>query len=259
MLILCYGMPKSGSTLAFELVRGMLRSAGCEQETFINDERDEDELAAGGLGVRNYANLLTVEKIKNIMTSIGTGRKICVKTHSALPHGAFGRLEQLQADREIQVIASYRDPREICLSLMDAAKKAKKLGLDAFARQAALEQAQQGIERRIGEFRTWGALKGTLRLDYDTVAFLPEDAMGPIEAALDIKSDRAAAKHYAFNEAYTQKNKAKRGRYRSELSAKQNAEMLARFGEFIRRVCGEDDQKWFDECRAALLKPPESA
>ncbi len=79
MLILCYGMPKSGSTLAFEVVRGMLRSAGCEQETFINDERDEAELAAGGLGVRNYANLLTIEKIQSMMTATGPNRKICVK------------------------------------------------------------------------------------------------------------------------------------------------------------------------------------
>ncbi len=165
----------------------------------------------------------------------------------------------MQANREIRVIASYRDPREIFLSLMDAAKKAKKLGLNAFAGRAAQEQAQQGIERRIEEFRVWGALKGTLRLDYDTVAFLPEDAMGLIEAALDIKSDRAAAKHYAFNEAYTQKNKAKRARYRTEMSTEQNTEMLARFGDFIRRVCGQDDQSWFDECRAALLTSPGDA
>ena len=252
MLILCYGMPKSGSTLAFELVRGMLRNAGFEQETFINDKRDSTDINATGPGIRNFANNLTREKLGAMMAAIGTERKIAVKTHAAMPGGSFCWLEEEQRASRLQVVASYRDPREMCLSLLDASARARKKGNFTFGGKSDLRQVAQSVERRIRDFREWGALKGTLRLDYDTAAFLPHDAMERIEAKLGIAADRAAVKNYVFNEAFTQKNKARQGRYR-ELSAADNAELLARFDEFIRRVCGLDDQGWFDECRAGLL------
>jgi hypothetical protein len=252
MLILCYGMPKSGSTLAFELVRGVLQNAGHPQETFINDERDAGEMAKAGIGLRNFARGLTREKIEGMMTKIGPDRKIVVKTHSRMPAGSFSWLESLHDSGELRVIASYRDPREMCLSLLDAAVKAEKRGLSAFIEKVDLRNAAKGVERRIPHFREWGALKGTLRLDYDTVAFLPNDAIDRIERMLDVVSDREAAKHYTFNLAYTQKNKGKPGRYR-ELNEEQNAELMERFSEFMNRVCTLDDQRWFDERRAGLI------
>jgi hypothetical protein len=252
MLILCYGMPKSGSTLAFELVRGVLQNAGYPQETFINDERDASEIAKAGLGLRNFARGLTKEKIEGMIATIGPDRKIVVKTHSRLPAGSFGWLESLYDAGQLRVIASYRDPREMCLSLLDASVKAGKRGLNAFIEKTDLRHAAKGVERRIPHFREWAALKGTLRLDYDTAAFLPNDAIDRIERMLEVVCDRAAARHYTFNEAYTQKNKGKPGRYR-ELDEEQNAELMERFSEFLHRVCNLDDQRWYDERRAGLL------
>jgi hypothetical protein len=252
MLILCYGMQKSGSTLAFELMRGVLQNAGHHQETFINEERDPEELAKAGPGKRNFARALTREKIERIMKKIGPDRKIAVKTHSRMPQGSFSWLEDLYDSGKLRVIASYRDPREMCLSLVDAATKAGKKGFTAFAEGTDLRAAAKSVERRIPHFREWGALKGTLRLDYDTAAFLPDNAIAEIERTLMVKCDYEAVKNYVFKEAYTQKNKAKPGRYR-ELDEKQNVELLERFEEFIRRVCDLNDQHWFDERRAGLV------
>ncbi|HVU22439.1 MAG TPA: hypothetical protein VHE09_17035 [Rhizomicrobium sp.] len=255
MLILCYGMPKSGSTLAFELVRGMLRNAGYPQEVFINDHRNADDLQGSGPGIRNFAKNLSDKKIADIAAEIGPNRKIAVKTHSAMPAGAFERMEDMQRRGDLLVVASYRDPREMCLSLLDAGRKITRDGANAFGGKADLDTAAQGVERRIRDFREWAAMKGTLRLDYDTVAFLPDDAMDKIEPVFGFTCDRAAVKQYAYKEAYTQKNKARRARYK-ELSPEQNAELMDRFGEFIRRVCDLDDQTWFDECRAEMMSAP---
>ena len=252
MLILCYGMPKSGSTLAFELVRGMLRDAGYPQDVFINDHRHADDLQGTGLGIRNFAKNLSEKKIAEIASEIGPDRKIAVKTHSAMPAGTFGLLEEMQQKGEIQIVASYRDPREMCLSLLDAARKNTRDGTNAFGGKADLETAAQGVERRIRDFREWASVKGALRLDYDTTAFLPDNAMDKIEPVFGFTCDRAAVKQYAYKEAYTQKNKARRARYK-ELSPEQNAELMDRFGDFIRRVCDLDDQSWFDECRAEMM------
>jgi len=252
MLVLCYGMPKSGSTLAFELVKGVLRSAGFEQENFVNDQTGEENLKTPGPGKRNFIRGVEKEKLAGIMARIGPNRKIAIKTHTDFPDELFGWFEEMQAKGELQIFASYRDPREMVLSLRDAAERAKKQGFDAFVENAEGRRVLRNVRNRLLEFRKWASVKGAARLDYDTVGFLPDEAINRIEKMLNVTSDREAAKHYAFHEAATQKNKAKRSRYR-ELSESENAEMLRRYGEFIDRVCEQDDQSWFDECRDAML------
>jgi len=253
MLILCYGMPKSGSTLAFELVKGTLNSAGFRQETFVNHARGLEDQDRNLPGLRNFVKNLDREVIQSVLDEIGPDRRIAVKTHSHFPEADFAWIEQQQQNGKLRIIASYRDPREMCLSLMDAAEKARERGLEAFGGIELMRRAQRNVRNRIVDFRRWAAIKGALRLSYDTVAFLPDEAIGQIEDYLQIKSDREAVKYYAFAEAPTQKNKAKRDRYK-ELSEAQNKEMLRRFGEYIRRVCEQDEQSWFDECRTAMLK-----
>jgi hypothetical protein len=254
MLVLCYGMPKSGSTLAFEIVKGMLSNAGFEQENFINDVAGAESLKAPGPNKRNFIGELSKERIVDVMATIGPNRRIAVKTHTNFPDDLFGWFEELQARGELQIIASYRDPREMCLSLMDAAERARKRDSDAFREVGAMRRAQRSVRNRIKQFRKWASVKGGVRIGYDTVAFLPEDAISHLETVFNLTCDHAAVKHYAFHEAGTQRNKAVPARYRNELNAEENAEMLSRFGEFISRVCDQDDQSWFDLCRRKMLK-----
>ncbi|HVU22437.1 MAG TPA: hypothetical protein VHE09_17025 [Rhizomicrobium sp.] len=252
MLVLCYGIPKSGSTLAFELVRTALKNAGFGQKTFVNDARDLEGADAGLPGLRNFINDVDRAKVEGLIAKIGPKNKVAVKTHSPFPDEDFDWLEKAQTSGDLQVFASYRDPREICLSLMDAARKARKRGFDAFNGIEELHKAQRNVEKRIDEFRKWAALKGTVRLGYDITAFESDRALDLIEKTLQIECDRVEVKDYVFYEAPTQRNKATKGRH-TELSADDNADMLDKFGAFIRRVCEDDDQGWFDERRAELL------
>jgi hypothetical protein len=258
MLVLCYGIPKSGSTLAFELVKGMLQSAGFEQETLVNDRLDPERLKRATTSQRNYVSSLTKQKIKRLMTQIGPDRKIAVKTHARFHDGLFSWIERLQADGELQVIASYRDPREICLSLMDAGAAARSRGVKTFSGVGDIRRARRNVQKRIEEFRKWASLPGTLRLSYNTVAFAPDDAIDRIEEALNIKCNREAAKKYAFEIASTQKNKAVKDRYRLDLTPEQNGELLDVFGEFIERACERDDQAWFSSVREEIFSRPPS-
>jgi hypothetical protein len=253
VLVLCYGIPKSGSTLAFELVKSALKNAGFEQKTFVNHARGTEGAEAGLPGVRNFAASLDKPTLEDLFARMGTARKIAVKTHSPFPDADFAWLEERQLAGDIQVIASYRDPREICLSLMDAAEKARKRGHEAFGGIEIMRRAQRNARHRIKDFRKWAALKGTMRLDYDTVAFAPDETLDRIEKLLSIKcSDREEVKDYAYYEAPTQKNKGLRNRYKSDLTEEQSADMLERFGEII-RVFAENDQTWFDACRRKML------
>lgn len=251
MIVISYGIPKSGSTLAFELVRGMLKTAGFEQEVFHNDVRDMS--AINPARARNFISGVTKEKLDEIIERTGPDRIIVFKTHSDFPDDMFGWLEAAQADRRLQVIASYRDPRDICLSLMDSGAKAREKGKKTFSGIRDLEKAAVKVKGRITEFRKWAALKGTLRLNYDTVAFETDSAIAAIESALNIKSDRERAKEYALEEAHTLKNKAKRARYLDEMDDEQKQAMQEMFGRFIARACEQNSQAWFDRYRAKLV------
>jgi len=251
MIVISYGIPKSGSTLAFELLRETLRTAGCEQEVFYNDVRDVS--AVNPDRARNFISEITKEKIAGIIEQAGPDRIIALKTHSDFPDDMFGWLEEAQADRRLQVIASYRDPRDICLSLMDSGRKSREKGKKAFSGIEDLEKAAAKVKNRIKHFRKWAALKGTLRLNYETVAFEPDAAIDAIESVLNIKADHARVKEYAFGEAHTLKNKAKRARYLDEMDDAQKQAMQETFGRFIAKVCEKNDQTWFDKYRASLV------
>src|SRR6185437_5652421 len=118
MLVLCYGIQKSGSTLAFELVRGVLESAGFEQP-FLRNERFKGDVSIPA-AARNYVEGVTQEKIVELTDIIGPDRKIAVKTHGGFRAKMFPWLEEMQARAALQIIVSWRDPRDICLSLLDA-------------------------------------------------------------------------------------------------------------------------------------------
>lgn len=253
MLVISYGIPKSGSTLAYEVIRGVLMSAGHDHEVFRNDRLDGDERQARGIK-RNFIASIDRDAVEEAMAQVPPGRVVAVKTHSPFAPDLFRWLEELQQKRAIQVIASYRDPRDICLSLMDAGERSRQKGKTAFSAVGDIEKAAENVKRRIVAFRRWAALKGTLRLNYDDVAFDTDKAIDAIEATLGVKCDRAEVMRYAFEEAHTLKNKARRHRYEDELDDEQKEFLRKTFKNFIRKVMGQNDQKWFDKFRDELLE-----
>src|SRR5262245_54082063 len=106
MLILCYGIPKSGSTLAFELANGMLATVGWKPKKL------PATLVSPGHSV-NFLEKVDVRVIDNLLAAVPPGGYLCIKTHAKLDRKTFRHLEELQAQRKVQIIASYRDPRDI--------------------------------------------------------------------------------------------------------------------------------------------------
>jgi predicted ribosome quality control (RQC) complex YloA/Tae2 family protein len=242
-------MQKSGSTLAFEIVSGMLQSAGDEQVFIHNDLRAPKD----GKTYRNYVEKISSENILALIESVGPDRKIAFKTHAIFPEEIFPLLEDLQAKRDLQIVASYRDPRDICLSLLDAGEKARSLSKEQFSDLRTLNDAAKYTLGRAARFRKWASLRGTLRLNYDTVAYEPQKAIDALEPILGVTCDRAQVMQHAFSDAFTQKNKAKRSRYAEEMIEEQQEQMMEVFGRFIKHACENDDQRWYDKTRANIL------
>jgi len=248
MLVLCYGMQKSGSTLAFEMVRGVLQSAGFDQPFIYNDLRDPTEAS------RNYVGKIGKDVICKLIDTIGADRKIAVKTHATLSNDLFSWAEEQQRRREIQIVTSYRDPRDVCLSLLDAGAKSRSKNAGAFGNIESLDDAADFVRGRIARFRKWSSVQGTLRLNYDTVAYEPEKAIAAIEHALGVHSDKDAVLKHAFEDAYTLKNAARRHRYLTEMNDVQKEELTRKFRRFLTQACENDNQAWYNKCRLNVLE-----
>jgi len=246
VLVLCYGITKSGSTLAFELIKGMLASAGHPQQ------RLPDQLVNPGHNV-NYIQPLTQQRIDNLVSAIGD-RRIAVKTHAGLPLPLFRHLEDLQLSGRLQVIISWRDPRDICLSLIDAAEQARETGRKEFSRLTDLQRAANEVSSQILKFTRWAALRNAVTLEYDVVAFSPDAAIEQLEQVLNIRCDHDYAKHHAFEGAFTQKNKGVRQRFLAELNEQQNRSLSDRFEGFLQRMYEGDPAAWLAAEREEMLR-----
>jgi hypothetical protein len=258
MLVLCYGIPRSGSTLAFEMVSEILRGGGFEQ-AFVRNDRAGPQTRKGK-NARNYLDRISREAITELVAAIGPSRKIAVKTHGAFTVDLFPWLEELQRKGDMQVIASYRDPRDICLSLMEAGEKSRNKPVPgSFRRVDSFETAAQNVKHRVVSYRRWAALQGTLRLNYETVAFHPDDAIAKIEAVFGIKSDREQVKRHAFEDANTLKNEARSHRHLEDMDTGNRTALSENFRTFIRKACEEDDQNWYDKFRRKILDNLEAA
>src|SRR5262249_15016403 len=157
------------------------------------------------------------------------------------------QLEKLQASGQVQIIASYRDPRDVCLSMVDAGQIAREKNRREFAEYTDLNSTLRQIEKQTVIFRKWGAIPGTVRLDYETLAFEPEATMTMLDNVLGIASDHAKAQHYAFNRAFTQKNRAVTNRRATDLSPEEDARLVRIFGTFIENVVEHPSDTWFAE------------
>jgi len=251
MLILCYGMAKSGSTLTFELVKGMLESTGHTQI------RLPDGVVNAG-HIVNFAEPIDRERVDALIDAVGQ-RWIAVKTHAGFRPLFFPRLEELQLDGKLRIIASYRDPRDLCLSLLDAGEQARKRGEQTFSPITGMDVAINHADDHIEKFRRWASVRGTLRLDYETVAFSPDIAIDEIERHLGIACDRDAAKRHAFEGAFTQQNKMKSRRFETDLTDAEKARLTEAFNVFIREVCETQDDGYFTSHRDEILRRAERA
>lgn len=246
MLVICYGITKSGSTLAFELAKQALANCGHPQA------RLSDEAVTPGHKI-NFVDSISATRIERLDHEVGPDRIIAVKTHAGLDREKFQYVDRLCADGRLKVQIVYRDPRDVCLSMVDAGRKARAQGHGAFSEIHDISDAIQSVEKQLAKLRRWGALSNVLRIGYDSAAFETDAALSAIDAHLGIASSHTTVIDEVMNRSFTQKNKGVRGRYRNELNEPDRKVMGIVFGEFLNRVFAENDFSWFTDARRSLL------
>lgn len=282
MLVFSYGIPRSGSTLAFELASGVALLGGHWQpmmrRSLLRPGRPlplantlhvrlpdgppktlKDRLLSFALQVAArratsqghpatvlgpelglahqtfpYVQNLDPKALPRLAEAAGN-RILLIKTHAAPCEAWIAAYRELAARGQARVHVNHRDPRDICLALVDAARIMRARGAPEFTEFTSLDVAIAEVGRYLTELALWNQVPKTLHLHYETCAFKTDAAINLIKADLGLQCSNALVRHYAMRVAFTQRNKAVPNRHRSELDHRQLARLTEAFLPYLRQ------------------------
>ena len=228
-IYICYGCPKSGSTLAFELTCELLRRTGHPQ----------DRLPAAILDQSHSVNFvgsedgLTMDLLRGIEKVIPKDRIIALKTHVPPPAEVLERVQK----GSVFAQAIFRDPRDNALSLRDAGRKARANGELTFSYIQGTLDAITVCKQGLANFEQWARIPQTLTAEYEEVAFGSQDFLNRIIRQLGLPSCSQEMlieiEQETKERRFTQMNKAVSVRHVEELTVKQNAALTRHFRDFL--------------------------
>ncbi len=228
LIYVSYGMAKSGSTLAFRLVSAVLEQAGLGQE-----DVDLRPLIQGA--DRRFVEVIRPRELAALREiAEARGRIVAVKTHSGLWDCVLRGLEE----GWIAAHAVARDPRDVALSMMDAARQGRGWG-GRTRPYGGIEETAPVIRAQVEKFQKWAAAPNVLPLAYEPIAFGAAGEAARIAAQLGLTVDAEAAAKAALA-AGTNLNVGRPRRHRQEMAPVLSEAFAAEFGEFIRRWCAPD-------------------
>jgi hypothetical protein len=229
MLVFSYGIPKSGSTLAFRIATGIAMLGGHRQPL----QRAELRTIRGH--TYNFARELDPAVLPGLAEKFRR-RILVVKTHAHPGPEWIAAYESLAARGLVSAHVNHRDPRDICLALLDAGTMARAKGEMAFSEFVTLEDAIAAVDRYLGELATWEQLPEALTLRYEVAAFRMDEAIDAIKVHFGIGCPNWLVRLYAGRIAFTHRNKAIPERHRSEMDPGTAARLTRMFRPYLRQM-----------------------
>ena len=228
-LIICYGMTRSGSTLAFQLVSGILQINGFKQNKldypFLKEKRE------------NFIpSRIMTSDLLNEINQISGENYLAIKTHGPLSNEVLDYLDF----NNIPVLISVRDPRDILLSLLEIGERNRSIGQYGFIKIFSFEDAFKALKKQIKDQATWNSLlekKNTFLVIYEKIIFNYTPLIDFVSNLIQKEpTDQKLLKKHLSN-SFTQFNKGIPGRSIFLLSKKQknliNTEALPLLNESI--------------------------
>ena len=207
-IIFSYGMTKCGSTLAFELARTGLELAGYPQPHLNIDGLKGDAKI-------NFAAHLSPNQTRGLWNAVKSiGHPILIKTHTRPDPCVI----ELFSNGNAMAHATYRDPRDMALSMIDHGARNRELGKTTFTEITGLKSARTNINSQIDSLTQWLIRTNCLPLFFDDLAFDMEQTTRQIMAHLHLEIGPARVAAFVQNRRFTQRNKGVRRRFREEMT-----------------------------------------
>lgn len=238
MIYICFGMQKSGSTLAYELTRGLLTAMGHPQDrlqcSLVRHPRQVNFINRPDMAAFDRNSLRLIESMAP------PPWLVAFKTHGA-PSPA---VRELAAEGLIIGQANFRDPRDVLPSLLDAGERSSQRGRGSFRGVTRWDDAVYNYHKHLECFEQWADIPGILVTRYEEVAFRSEAFLRRVAGqlgcddpdALDLPQIVDCVKSTAF----TQFNKGRPRRHRDDLSINESLLLVQRFGRQIDAYMGDD-------------------
>src|SRR5262245_35316182 len=121
MIYVSFGMLKSASTLAYQLTEEILHQGGRRPILLGRPLRP-------AMSVTNYFDEIDEDLIRHIEDQ-AQGRDVVLKTHQRPGPG----LSRLIENGEVLASATFRDPREIALSMVDHGERSRRWAIPEFS------------------------------------------------------------------------------------------------------------------------------
>lgn len=233
MIVICHGMVKSASSFASQIVLSLLEANSLDKIS-INEILHENEQTS------DSNNLFISDKIDlaNFLQrafSRTDNKYLVLKSHSDFPFAC----RELMNSENIKCIATYRNPAEIALSLMDAGKKDEALGRVRFNSYKSIQDTLETIDWQISCFSNWALnCPSFLPLYYDHLTTEPVSNSRRIAEFLGFKFEESMVESLLQNQEASvwEFNKGILGRAEKEMDKENYATLRRRWSEFYRFI-----------------------
>ena len=224
LLYFSYGMTKSGSTLAYMLVRTALVAAGMAQPRLISAAN------IGGKRINMVEHLTRADAKELLDEARATGHMIVLKTHPRPDDPVV--VDLLQSGLAIGH-AVCRDPRDMVLSMLDHARHSRRLGQAEFTEFATFDAAIDNIRHQTNSLTAWLRLPNILSLCFEELAFETPQAARRILGQLGLRMNPGHLAELVLESGQTNKNRGKQARHIGEMPADLARSLGAEFATLI--------------------------
>jgi len=230
MIYISYGQPKSASTYVVWLINRILRvhykvsPREFRHNVLPKDYRNDFQFVSG--------------RLIETMNEFVPADFVCpVKTH-APPDETIVRM---LASAEVKACASFRDPRDVALSLLDIGEKerTKETQRPAFANIHTIDDVVPKVAKGLRTLKKWLAVEGVLPVPYEMTARRPDLLVMRIIRQLDLgemDEEEVLRPLEETKRSIPEFNKGIPGRYRTEMSPKDLDLFNRRFGDDIAMI-----------------------
>ncbi len=231
-IYISYGITKSASTFAWQLIKRTAISGGLPIATLTSKSK-------GANSPEDYIDPVSEKNLNLISEEVGN-LPVVIKTHGdATPTAA-----RLVAEGTAQVFASYRDLRDVALSLLDHGARSRAKGIKDFSEFYQLADTLEDIKTQVQRFEKWMQLCKPLLLSYDEVCFDTRLAISRIAERLEVSVDVGLI-FDEFNEnksAIGQFNKGEKRRFEREMDNKTSALFVDAFAPYYKTYFPDEIQ-----------------
>lgn len=233
MIIVSFGVRKSGSTLAFEMARAVLELSGHSQEVL------RDGIVEPNRKINIVRDWTDVRLARLVEATAGT--KVVIKTHGSPSQLSVGALMRALESGEVQIHVVYRDPRDAVLSMLDHGARSRENGRPNLQHVRDVDDAISELRSDVASLQLWGAF-APLKLRYDDFAFDVEGGPRLMAEAMGVEVDPSDVWDLV-NRRPTKKSVARPNRHATDMSAADVAKVEAAYPDYLAFVQHEDARR----------------